>query len=248
MKTKIFALVFGTVTACGGSNEEPARALTLHRAYDALAVVRVHPDGVESTAIFSVFFRITDIDVASDRATGVITPDANGENYAFDGRFESDGNFVMPLDTATLTASSAEEIQELGGRAADTTPEDGVADEINGYLRTRRGQEIHSGVFFGVAQQPARPEEVDETKVTVRPAAELGQIEITGAPGAVIGRAGVEIFRFKILDSDPDFTLIQAMGDGSFSAKVAGIEEDAFVLRARVIGKASDARYFTVTP
>jgi hypothetical protein len=221
--------------------------LTLNEAYDALAVLRKFPDGIVADSIFPVYFRITGIDVQGRRATGLIEPDASNENYAFDGDFDSNGDLLMPIGSATLTGTIGETVDELGGRAQDTTPEDGVADEIDGYLGTHLGMAISNGVFFAVAQQDVRPEEVDEARVSITLSSELGFVQVAGAAGAVIGRAGVEIFRFRLSQREPEFSLIQADGDGAFSAKLAGIEGDVYVLRTRVIGKASDARYFTVT-
>lgn len=231
--------------SCGGE-DPPTRVLTLGTAYDALAAVRVMPDGITPESIFGFYFRIENVLVSGGRASGSIMPDLGSNALAFDGTFDAEGNLTMPLGTAPLTATVAETIDELGGLAEDTTPEDGIADEINGYLRTRLGHEIRDGTFLAVARQGGRPDAIDETKVHVR-SIDVGMVSVAGDAGAVIGYAGVEIFRYRLRDSDPDRTLGQAMGDGSFNVEVTGIREDVFLLRARVIGKASDARFFRVT-
>jgi hypothetical protein len=243
-KTLAAAACALTIAACGGS-DPPARVLTLHSSYDVLAVVRTLPDGVTPSALHPLYFRLDNVNISGGRASGDLLPNGGPSAYAFDGAFDAEGNLTMPIGSAALTGTITETVDALGGRAIDSKPEDGAADELNGYLRTRIGLEIRDGTLLGVAKQNGRPEDLDETKVTIE-SVELGVVRVAGSAGAVIGNAGVEIFRFRLRDTEPEFTIGQALGDGSFDVRVTGIAEDVFLLRPRVIGKAGDARFFRV--
>lgn len=233
------------ILACGGSGGGTTRILTLATTYDALGVARTLADGVTPTEMNEVYFRIDGVSTSGGRVSGSVAPNGGPGAFEFDGRFDEDGMLTMPIGEAPLTSTIAETVDELGGVAEDTKPTDGVADEINGYIRTRFGLSIHDGSFLAVARQSARPDPIDESKVTLE-STELAEVRIQGSAGAVMGLAGVEVFRFRLRDTTPEFSLYQAREDGSFDLRVTAIQEDVFLLRARVVGKASDARFFRV--
>jgi hypothetical protein len=235
------------LAAC--AEEEPSYVLTLASRYDAVAVVRVLPSGVTPMRLEEVYLTFDRVALAGDRVSGSIARRGAAESFEFEGIFGADGELSLAIagDQAALTSSVTEVVDELGGRGDDLTPRDGVAEEITGYLRTRIGLEVRDGVILAVAKRSGRPEPIDPAKVTIRSVA-LGMVEVRGEPGAVVGNAGVEILRFRLRETSGELTLGQAETDGSFSVLAAGIGDDVFVLRARVIGRASEARVFRVSP
>jgi hypothetical protein len=243
VKRASLALVL--LAACGG--EERVRVqLSLERQYDAIGVVRWFPEGAVPTEFRDLALTFDALATSGGRASGTITQKGASESTAFSGTFDAvSGQLMAQPFTAALTSSIAESVQEFGGRADDALPFDGVAEEITGFIRTMRGQAITDGLFLATARTDRRPRAPEESLIAVE-LIDTTRVRISGAPGAVVASAGVEAFRFELRKRDPEFDLAQSREDGSFSLEMPALREDVFLVRSRVIGAASDARFFRV--
>jgi hypothetical protein len=219
--------------------------LTVAKTYDAIGVVRVLPDGIQPMSLKGIQFVLDQLSVSNGKISGTITPKGSiAPAVPLSGTFDAkSGMIVFDSVDVVLTGTASETIDQLGGRADDLLPKDGIADEISGYIETDYGSARTDGTFLGTQRQDVRPAAPMETKVHIM-AESPGAVRVIGDPGAVMQLAGVEVFRFQVAQHDPVMTLGQAEKDGSFSVNVAGTTDDAFIVRARVAGIASDGAVF----
>ncbi|MCK6550752.1 hypothetical protein L6R52_33250 [Myxococcota bacterium] len=231
--------------ACGGE-PEPKRTLSLASTYDTIGVARRLAEGSEPLGHVVLFVTFDGLVASGGRVIGTVGRRGEGSAASLTGTFDLDtGQLAFDSVDGALTSTLTERIDELGGRADDVAPEDGITDELVGYLRTRRGTLVTDGTLLGISRTDGRPRAIDDAKVTIREES-TGAVRITAEPGAAIPAAGIDIFRFRLSKRSPDYDLVQARDDGSFDVVVDGIREDTFVLRLRTIGVAGEARAFGV--
>jgi hypothetical protein len=244
MRSRGALLALSTVAAAACGPPPVSYQLTIAQAYDAVGVLRVFPDGVMPASLEEAYFVLDGLAVSNGKVVGHFTPKGRSSSVPLSGTFESStGRLNFDPVSASLTTTSAESIEQLGGRADDKLPKDGLADEISGFIQARRGVEIANGTWLGTERQDHRPPPVSIEKVTLT-AEDSSRVRVTGQPGATLGSVGVEIFRFQVAVHDPTLTVGQAEKDGSFSVPVDGVAEDAFILRALAAGIAGDGRVF----
>jgi hypothetical protein len=241
-----------TLAACSlalvgcGAEDPPKRTLSLASTYDTIGVARLLAEGSEPIGHVVLFVTFDGLVASGGRVIGTVGRRGEGTAASLAGTFDLDtGQLAFESVDAALTSTLTERVDELGGRADDVAPEDGITDELVGYLRTRRGTLVTDGTLLGISRADGRPRAIDETKIAIREEG-VGAVRITAAAGAAIPAAGVDLFRFRLSKRSPDYDLVQARDDGSFDVVVDGIREDTFVLRLRTIGIAGEARAFTV--
>lgn len=236
--TRLFVLL---AIAC--SDPPAPTALTLATEYDAVGVVRVFPDGL--TPMFLDAFGLSFGSVRSSAGRTVAEVERKGLGgtaVALSGTFEEEsGDLQFDPATGPLTSTRTESIA-IAGMAEDGFPEDdGVADHITGFIRTEIGLEVREGQLLMVSPHDQRAPPIDESKVSATDQGN-GMVEIRGEAGAALPSIGVEILRFTVSRASPDFTIIEAKADGSFSIVMMGLASDVFLLRNSPAGRKSDAR------
>lgn len=238
-------LLASAPVACGG--ETSKLTLTLGPTYDAVAALRFAPEGSVATTFVPLLLTFDALSDSGGRALGVVGAKGGSGAVPFTATFSSvTGDLVIEPFDAAFTATTSERIDELGGRADDILPRDGVADELTGFFRSRRGVGVHDGTMLATARTDRRPAPPDVDRIELREAG-FAQVTVRGAPGAMIPAAGVEVFRFGLARRDPEVTLGQARDDGAFELTIDGLAEDLFLVRTRSIGTASDGRFLRLS-
>ena len=235
------AIFLAVCAACG---DPPANdGLTLASQYDAVGVVRVFPDGLTPMFLETFAMSFSSVRSSAGKVVGEVARKGLGaSSVSIAGTFEEEeGDLQIDPVTGALTSSRTETIA-MAGVAEDGFPEnDGVADHLTGFVRTEIDLELREGQFVAVSPQDLRPPPIDETLVDATDLQD-GTVEIRGGPGAALPSVGVEILRFTIDRPEPDFMIVEAGEDGSFSIVMTGLARDVFLLRSSPAGRKSDAR------
>jgi hypothetical protein len=235
------AIFLAASAACG---DPPLQAgLTLAPAYDAVGVVRVHPDGLTPMVLETFALSFGSVRQSAGLALATVQRKGLGSTaISLSGTFEEDtGDLQFDPASGALTSSQSESIA-IAGTAEDGFPkDDGIADHLTGFVRTELGLSLREGQFVAVSPNDLRPPPIDETLVTATDRMN-GRIEIRGEAGAALPSVGVEILRFTVDRADPDFMIIEAEADGSFSIEMMGLSRDVFLIRNSPAGRRSDAR------
>jgi hypothetical protein len=234
-------LILAASAACG---DPPVRsALTLAPQYDAVGVVRVFPDGLSPVSLETFAMSFGSVRQSAGRALAQVQRKGIGATpIELSGTFEEDaGDLQFDPARGALTSTRTESIG-IAGTAEDGFPEDdGVADHVTGFIRTEIDLELREGQFLAVSPHDLRPPPIEESLVTAVDRMN-GMIELRGAPGAALPSVGVEVLRFTVAREDPDFRVIEAEPDGSFTILMTGLGGDVFLLRNAPAGRRSDAR------
>lgn len=244
-RCSLFALVLAA--ACGGDEPPPQVALTLAEAYDVVGVLRVLPDGLTPTELQPFRFELLEVTTSGGRVLATARREGSA-SVRLSGELEPESG-MLRFDGAdgAFTGPGLERLVALGGRAIDGTPEDGVADEINGYIRTATGAvSSGEGSILAVSRYARRPAAPSPETLSAAKSG-LGRVTVRGTPGAAPMRAAVEVLRFRLEVREPEFRPFVARDDGSFVADVEGLPEDLFVVRIRQSGRVSDAVVVPVT-
>jgi len=234
-------LWFLLAVAC--SDPPAPTALTLATQYDAVGVVRVFPDGLTPMYLDTFGLSFGSVQSSAGRAVAMVQRKGLGAMaIPLSGTFEENtGDLQFDPASGSLTSTRTESIA-IAGTAEDGFPEDdGVADHVTGFIRAEIDLEVREGQMVAVSPQDLRPPPIDESKVSAT-ALPNGTVEIAGEAGAALPGVGVEILRFTVSRKDPDFKIIEANADGSFSIAMMGLLQDVFLVRLSPAGRKSDAR------
>ncbi len=235
-------LLVAGLSACGGPSGTTG-PLALATEYDAVGVVRVYFDGLTPTALDTFGATFRGLRDSGGRAAGEVARRGIGATpIPLAGTYDAEtAQLQFDLTTGALTSTRTESIS-IAGVVDDGYPkDDGVGDHLTGFLRAEMDPEVRQGQFLAVARYEGRPDPVDDTKVHAI-VQEDGTVEIAGDPGATMPSVGVEILRFTVARADPDFMIIVARDDGSFSLTMTGVLGDVFLCRAAPGRARSDAR------
>ncbi|MEQ9502822.1 MAG: hypothetical protein RIT81_38485 [Deltaproteobacteria bacterium] len=230
---------FALVLAGCGSEPPTLRTLTLAETYDLSGVRRTFTDRLSVTAQDPFTLTLEQVLDSGGQARATLRR-TEGATPSIDlmGSFESaDGRITFMPTSGAVWTDRIDVIDGVGGNAFDAKPTDGLANEIVGFVQTSSGSRHWEASFLAVARTPNRPEPLDAAGVTVS-VPELGVVRIEGSAGTAPGSAGIEVFRHQMIERDADFTLHQALDDGSFNAEIVGFSDDLLLLRARVAGRA----------
>lgn len=231
--------------ACSGAEPGPG-TIALADSYDATGVVRFYRDGVALERLETVHLSFDRVSVDGAVASGEVAR-RGAAAVAVTGEYdEATGvlHFSTPFEAA-LTSTSAETVEQLGGGAIEALPRDGVGDELNGFIRVRRGSDVLDGQLVAISRIPGRPDRPGEA-ITAR-LEEVGRARVRGEPGTTLPKLGIELLVYTLGKKDPGFFILQADDAGGFEGVVDGLAEDVVLIRARAGGVASDARAVTVT-
>ncbi|MCC7385166.1 MAG: hypothetical protein IT384_25185 [Deltaproteobacteria bacterium] len=238
-------VLVGWGVACGG--DPSTSGIVLADSYDITGVGHVLPDGVAATSLFSFSWRWVELKSSGGRATGkLVVPDRNLE-ISLQGELDQEGNVTFTPFEAALTGTVSEVVEQLGGTAFDTSPKDGVGEDLSGFLRTIHGPRVITGSFLAAqrgAMQPARP---DTSKLTTT-IPSFAVAKVSGAAGSVVQRGLVEAFVHYLTPGAPRFYTFVADADGAFSGEVEALEGDLVIVRVRVAGAASEGVVLRVGP
>lgn len=235
-----YALALLVLTACGSGDPPTFTTLTLASSYDLIGVRRDFPDGLTVTTQSPMTLALEGVVSSGEALRGrLIRTEGNTPAIDLMGTFDpSDGRIAFSATTGPVWSDRVDTLEGIGGNAIDGTPTDGVANEIVGFVQTSTGSSQIEASFLAVARTDRRPDGVDQSLVTVE-IPELGLVRIVGAAGAAPRSAGIEVFRHQLIERNAEFSLHQAMDDGSFSISVPGFSGDLFLLRVRLSGRAS---------
>src|SRR5262245_16548359 len=124
--------------ALGCGDPPPPVSLTLASRYEAVGVVRVYPDGLTPSSLDTFALTLSAIQISGGRAVGQVERRGVGSApIPLSGTFdEEQGLAQFDPTTGPLTSSTSESIV-INASAEDGVPEDdGVADDMTGFLRT----------------------------------------------------------------------------------------------------------------
>lgn len=231
------------LVACG-SDPTTQEGLTLAPEYDAVGVVRVFPDGLNPSHLDTFSAAFDTLRTSGGKAVGQVQR-SEGVAVALSGTYDADTGKLQFDPVAGSVTSTAVESVALAGRGEDAKPEDGVADQLIGFVRAEVDLFVREGTFLAVSRYEGRPDPVDEDKLSVTDNLD-GTVVVSGAPGAAVPSVGVEIIRFSLNRPEPSFNVVEANTDGSFSLMTNGLSGDVFLIRNAPAGRVSDARALRV--
>lgn len=233
----LYALPF--LFACGSSPVTPD-GLTLAQEYDAVGVLRVFPDGLEASHLETFSATLDSLRTSGGKAVGQVQG-SHGVAVALTGTYDTDtGKLQFDPVTGSVTSTATESVA-LAGRGEDAEPEDGVADQIVGFVRAEIDLLVREGTFLAVSRYSGRPDPVDAGKLGVTDNLD-GTVVVAGGPGCAVPSVGVEIVRFSLDRPEPSFNVVEAAPDGSFTFDTTGISGDVFLVRNAPAGRVSIAR------
>ncbi len=226
------------LAGCGG-DPPSIRTLTLAETYDLSGVRRDFADGLTVSAQRTFTLTLDGVlDSGGMARATLVRTEGQSTPIELMGSFDtSDGRLTFMPTTGAVWSDRIHVVDGIGGNAFDASPKDGLANEIVGFIQTSSGAAQYEASFLAVARTDTRPAGLDASRVTVS-IPELGRVLIEGSAGTAPGSAGIEVFRHQMIEREADFTLHQALDDGSFSADIEGFSGELLILRARVAGRA----------
>lgn len=225
------------LAACGGDEAPPIAQLTLAERYDVAGVARLFPDGLNYVGHRSFHFRLEALRSSGGRAVGQGM--GSGAAVALSGTFDpAMGELVLGPADGILTATTTERIVSLGGRAEDSLPKDGIAQELVGFVNSNFGELLSEGRFVATAEYEERPPAPDLSKLHLTPAG-LGKFLLSGEAGAVSNSAGVEVLRHQVDRGPPLQVAFQARPDGSVNQELDALTGEILVILTRAAGRPS---------
>ncbi len=216
--------------------------------YDAWGAARVLEDGLTPSRLISVQLSLQNVRVSGGRATALVAKQGSGDATELMGNYDAEtGELTFEPGGRAFFFGAPELLQQLGGRADDGVPQDGIANEWVGFVGTSSGAVVKQGRFIATAQLDTRPDPIDGSKVSAQVSG-LGMVTVAGAAEATFPMSGIEVFRYTLSKPDPDFETGAAQQDGSFEVSLTALPEDVLVIRRRSAGRASDAMFVDIQP
>ena len=216
--------------------------------YDAIGVARRLPDGLVPEALVPIELSFDNMRASGGRVTGLVARSGSADAIELTGDFDSSsGDIVFTPGARATFFGGAHTLEQLGGRADEGRPTDGIADELVGFVGTSTGAARVQGRFIATARVDGRPQPPDFSKITAM-VADLGEVTISGGPETAPPLSGIEIFRHTLAKEEPDFRQEPVAEDGSFSVTITALPEDMLIIRRRMTGRASDAGFVMIMP
>ncbi|MEL6185325.1 MAG: hypothetical protein AAFU79_11940, partial [Myxococcota bacterium] len=181
--------------------------------------------------------------------TGRAEAPAGGPPWLLTGRYdlEADQYRFDGATTAVLTASTAEQVVSFAFRAEDGRPEDMVASELVGSVSTATPGSTANGRWLGVEDVPDQVPPPDPALISITPSpTRVGEFVVEGAPGASVGGAGIQVFRFTPARETPDVFTFPVEFSGEFAFPLVANPGDIVLFRAQVARRNGDAAIVTV--
>jgi hypothetical protein len=241
-------LVLTAISIAGCGSDPETNLLTLADTYDVIGVARVLPDGVAATELTDFAWTLRALRVQGGAVTGVLAPKDRTIEIPLMGEIDgATGNFSFVPFEAALTSTASESVEQIGGTGFDGAPKNSIADDMTGFVKTRRGARVHQGFWIAASNGESRPPVPDKAKISANRES-FGVAKVIGMPGAAAPTAQVELFVYFLAPGDPRFTTTVTRDDGSFEATVDALEGDHVIVRLRKAGIAGDGVSLAVGP
>lgn len=229
-------LVVG-LSGCGEELPSPT-VLDLAPRYLGVGVVRVDRELGTASALRAFELELTDLVLAGGTVSGTAGHLQGGPRLRLNGTYDRENAQIrFTGGTGALTSTRSEQVARFGFRPEEG-PADGVAADLVGFIDTATVGATTSGRWVAVDPGQAL-DPPDRSRVSVAPSSRLGYYEVTGAAGASLGGAGVQILRFSLELDVPEAFVVPVRFSGEFIDDLRALPGDVLVLRAQAAGRFS---------